>query len=172
MRGCLAEYIVAMALGIADGVRNDWRAYDLQFNGWKIEVKASAYLQSWFQKRLSRPIFSIRPAREWDPVTNEMVGDPCRHAHLYIFCLHDHKDKVTLNVLNLSQWSFYVLPTVRLDGDKRYEKAKSISLDGIRSLKPNVARYCDLRDCVLDATREFELSATVSGISDQGKASF
>ena len=40
MRGCLAEYIVAMALGITSGVRIDWAAYDLLFDGWKIEVKA------------------------------------------------------------------------------------------------------------------------------------
>src|SRR5262245_35749313 len=69
MRGCLAEYIVAMALGINSGVRNDWEAYDLLFEGRKIEVKASGYLQTWPQKRLSRPVFSIRPARAWDPVT-------------------------------------------------------------------------------------------------------
>src|SRR4026209_1311439 len=35
-RGCLAEYIVAMALGLTVGVRNDWEAYDLQFNQWNI----------------------------------------------------------------------------------------------------------------------------------------
>jgi hypothetical protein len=43
-RGCLAEYIVATALGLTSGVRNDWEAYDLEFNGWKIEVKSSGHL--------------------------------------------------------------------------------------------------------------------------------
>lgn len=153
-RGCLAEYIVAMALGLKDGVRNDWEAYDLQFNQWNIEVKASAYLQSWSQKRLCRPSFNIRPARKWDPRTGEMSGESKRHAHVYVFCLHDHKDKNTLNPLNLNQWSFYVLTTTRLED--KYMKAKRIELSGVLSLNAHVAKYSELRNRVLDATRELE----------------
>jgi len=157
-RGCLAEYIVAMALGLTDGVRNDWEAYDLQFEKWNIEVKVSAYLQSWFQKRLCRPSFSIRPARKWDPCTGEMGREVRRHAHLYVFCLHDHQEKDTLNPLDLDQWSFYVVPTIRIETN--YPKAERIDLSGILSLSPYVASYSDLRDRVLDGTRELQLTAT------------
>lgn len=66
-RGILAEYLVACAIGIADGARVEWDAYDLLIPKTdnraeiRIEVKSSAYLQSWQQKKLSKIIFSIRP---------------------------------------------------------------------------------------------------------------
>jgi hypothetical protein len=151
-RGCLAEYIVAMALGLTESVRNDWEAYDLQYNQWNIEVKASGYLQSWSQKRLCRPSFSIRPARKWDPQTGDMSREAKRHAHLYVFCLHHHEQKNTVNPLDLDQWTFYVIPTTRLE--KSYPKAERIGLPAILSLKPHVAKYSELKNRVLEAARE------------------
>ena len=156
-RGCLAEYIVAMALGLADGVRNDSREYDLSFGKWKIEVKASAYLQSWFQKRLSKPIFSIRLARKWDPEIGEFIGKPCRHADLYVFCLLDHTVKEALNPLDLSQWCFYVLPTDRLSLNERYKNAKTIGLGSLLRLKPNIVRFAELRKCIAEMTTQLEI---------------
>ena len=150
MRGCLAEYIVAMALGITSGVRNDWEAYDLLFNGWKIEVKASGYLQTWPQKCLSRLVFSIRPARSWDPVTGRMTDDVCRQSDVYVFCLHHHKDKATVNPLDLAQWSFYVLPTAYLDCAPRFKDASSISLSALKTLKSSKVSFNDLGKSVKD----------------------
>lgn len=49
MRGVLAEYIVALAMGIdtEEGVRREWDAYDLLFEGKiEVEVKSAAYIQS------------------------------------------------------------------------------------------------------------------------------
>lgn len=65
LRGALAEFIVASAVGIdTTKAREDWTAYDLLTeSGRKIEVKCSAYLQSWNTEKLSRVQFSIRPAR-------------------------------------------------------------------------------------------------------------
>src|SRR5918993_183824 len=59
-RGVLAEFLVATALGIPTaGVREPWAAYDLETqDGLKVEVKSSAYLQSWFQKKKSAITFS------------------------------------------------------------------------------------------------------------------
>ena len=52
-RGVLAEYIVATALGLADGVRREWDAFDLLTkDGVRVEVKSAAYLQSWGHDRL------------------------------------------------------------------------------------------------------------------------
>jgi len=43
----LAEYLVATVLGLNQGVRNEWDAYDLETEaGLKIEVKSAAYIQS------------------------------------------------------------------------------------------------------------------------------
>ena len=67
-RGVLAEFIVARAIGSEPAVRNDWAAYDLETpSGIKVEVKSSAYLQSWHQTTVSAPSFSIRKAKEWSP---------------------------------------------------------------------------------------------------------
>ena len=59
-RGRLAEYIVATAVGVAGGVRSGWEPYDVEtLLGTRVEVKASAYVQTWGQKTLSKIIFGI-----------------------------------------------------------------------------------------------------------------
>jgi hypothetical protein len=46
-RGHLAEFIVAKAIGTAEGVRNEWATYDLTTpTGIKVEVKSAAYPRS------------------------------------------------------------------------------------------------------------------------------
>lgn len=153
-RGCLAEYIVAMALGLTAGVRNDWEAYDLEFNGWKIEVKTSAYLQSWPQQRLSRPVFSVRPARRWNPITGGMSSDVRRHADLYVFCLHHHKEQESLNPRDLTQWTFNVLPTSRLESSTRFKDAKTIGLNSLLTLNASKVSFNDLGSCITDTIKE------------------
>ena len=148
-RGRLAEYIVAMALGVTAGVRNEWDAYDLTFNALKVEVKASGYLQSWAQQRLSRPSFSIRPTRNWDPLTGLLDKDIRRQADIYVFCLHHHLEKATLNPCDLTQWSFYVLPTERLDASQHLQKAKRINLPRLLLLQPIHTSYLHLRKAIL-----------------------
>jgi hypothetical protein len=82
-RGILAEYIVAMALGVADGTRAEWSGFDLLTrSGVRIEVKSAAYLQSWFHKKLSNISFGIRPMRKWDPETNELSAEVKRQADI------------------------------------------------------------------------------------------
>lgn len=69
-RGHLAEFIVANALGIsANGPMPEWESYDLLFEGKRIEIKASAYIQEWKQTVNTNPRFSIRPARIWNDRT-------------------------------------------------------------------------------------------------------
>lgn len=153
MRGCLAEYIVAMALGITSGVRIDWAAYDLLFDGWKIEVKALGYLQTWPQRQLSRPVFSIRPARGWDPITNQMTNEVGRQSDIYVFCLHHHKDKATVNPLDLTQWSFYILPTACLN-DSRFEEAKTITLASLLTMGPSSVSFNQLEKSIREIMNE------------------
>ena len=78
-RGSFSEFIVSAALDLdLSGTRVDWGPYDVSFPfEWccgdelrkevRIEVKSSAYLQSWDQDHPSSIVFSIRPARAWDP---------------------------------------------------------------------------------------------------------
>ncbi len=71
VRGKLAEYIVSLAMHCANVVSEGWRAFDvLTPEDIKIEVKTSAYLQSWAQKRISNIRFGIRETLAWDSVTN------------------------------------------------------------------------------------------------------
>ncbi len=146
LRGALAEFIVASALGIDTTVsRQDWTAYDLLSpGGRKIEVKCSAYLQSWNPDRLSKIQFSIRPARSWD-AENDFSADAKRWSDLYIFCLYASKNP-SETPLQLEQWEFYILPTSVLDA--QCHNQKSITLNSLLALSPTKVTYEDLQDAI------------------------
>jgi hypothetical protein len=52
-RSILVEFVVGKVLDAVSSPWVEWDAYDLLYKGKKIEVKCSAYLQSWPQERLS-----------------------------------------------------------------------------------------------------------------------
>jgi hypothetical protein len=144
-RGRIAEYLIAKALGIAtDFVRNEWDAWDLQHpNGLKIEVKSAAHLQSWRQLKLSPVSFSIRKAQLWSSESGASRDEPKRHADLYIFALLHHQDKSSVNPLDLSQWSFWMVPTSILD---KYERSQtSITLRSLERVAGNRLAFHDLQ---------------------------
>jgi len=149
-RGILAEYLVAQALGIAaDGVREEWAAYDLETpDGTRIEVKSAAYVQSWQQRRLSQISFRVSKTLAWDRYSNRYGSEPKRHADVYVFALLAHKEQETLNPLDVSQWEFFVLPTVVLD--KRERSQHSITLPSLRRLAEPVS-FRELPRAVADA---------------------
>src|SRR5262245_33053924 len=116
LRGVVAEFLVAQALGVAEGVRLEWDAVDLRTSqGTALEVKASGYLQSWRQDRLSTPSFDIRQKKSWDAITNSSARTPARAAQIYVFALHQHQAKATVDPLDVDQWAFYVIPTSRIN---------------------------------------------------------
>ncbi|MDD4353583.1 MAG: hypothetical protein PHN56_03940 [Candidatus Nanoarchaeia archaeon] len=133
-RGKLAEFIVATALDIDLKIpRNEWQAYDLiTKNKIKLEIKSSAYLQSWFQKKYSNIIFSIKESKEWDSKTNMLSKESKRQADVYVFCFLNHKDKKTVNPLDLNQWEFYILSTKEVNNYKRSKL--SINLESLKKL--------------------------------------
>lgn len=134
LRGALAEFIVATALNIDTEVcRKDWAAYDLEaVSGIKIEVKSSAYLQSWNENRISDIKFSIKPTRAWD-AESSYSDEIKRQSDVYVFCLYASKDRKKTPLL-LDRWEFYVLPTFILD--QRCGNQKTISLNSLLSLNP------------------------------------
>lgn len=144
-RGLLAEFIVASAIGIDKvTVRDEWSAYDLQTaTGIKIEVKSCAYLQTWQQRKLSSITFGIAETRELMTDTNTYATKLKRQADVYVFCLLHHQDKQTVDPLNLDQWEFFVVATVKLNELMR--GAKSISLKTLRLLTQAV-KYDQLKD--------------------------
>ena len=147
-RGRLAEYIVARALGVpVDGVRDEWAAYDLKTpSGTKVEVKSAAYVQSWFQRALSRVSFLVPKTLAWDAATNRQAKEACRHADVYVFALLAHRDKSTIDALNLDQWRFYALPTSALDARTRSQH--SITIKSLEALAGSAVTFADLRRAV------------------------
>lgn len=133
-RGILAEFIVGTAVGIESmGLRDEWDAFDLITNeGIKIEVKSSAYIQCWGQKKHSTISFSIKKSRFWDSENNNHISEYKRHADIYVFCHLKHTDQETIDPMKMEQWDFYILPTHRLDS---YERSQSsITLNSLRKL--------------------------------------
>ena len=142
-RGILAEFLVKKALQIESEVRLEWDAYDFETNaGIKVEVKSSAYIQSWKQKGLSRISFGISPTKILLD-DNNYSDERKRQADVYIFCLlHSHnQDKV--NPVDLSQWTFYIVSTHVLD--EMSLSQKSIGMSGITKIKHKKCNYLQLK---------------------------
>lgn len=143
LRGILAEYIVAFALGVADGVRTEWDAVDLRLpDGLDVEVKSAAYVQSWSQQQLSRIGFDIAPTKGWNARTDVVAAVPHRPSRVYVFCLLHHTDRATIDPLNLDQWEFYVTPTIALDAALGAQTR--ISLARLRAITPSSVTFGEL----------------------------
>ncbi|MEB3103930.1 hypothetical protein [Ferviditalea candida] len=146
-RGRLAEFIVAMALGITEGISVSWDKYDLlSKEGIRIEVKTSAYLQSWSQQNLSKISFGIQPTYGWDSIANEYDTEQKRQSDVYVFCVLKHIDQATLNPLDLSQWEFYVLSTATLN--KAVLGQKTISLNKLLNIGAKKCEYAKLYETI------------------------
>lgn len=152
-RGRIAEFIVARALGLGiTDVQNEWEPFDLKTpDGIKVEVKSAAYVQSWFQKKLSQISFVVPPRRGWDAETNKVEQEVKRHADVYVLALLVHQDKSSINPLDLSQWEFYVIPTGKLNGRTRSQY--SITLKSLKQLCPTPVTFNGLCDAVQSAAR-------------------
>ena len=112
--------------------------------GLKIEIKSSAYLQSWEQKKLSNIIFGIQPTSNWDYSQNKRTEAKIRQSDIYIFCVLSHKDKNTVNPLNLNQWDFYILETKILN--EKVQAQKTITLSSLLRLNPIKVQYNKLKE--------------------------
>ena len=128
IRGPLAEYMVATALGIEREARMGWRSTDLTAaNGTTLEVKcASRYTVLKGEERRAAPSFGIEQ----------------RNASVYVLCLLESPDP-----LNADSWKFYVVPTTLLN--QRRPGGKSITLSKLeRELQVNPCRWRDLRAAI------------------------
>lgn len=151
-RGILAEFIVAFALGLNEGVRNEWDPYDLKTDrSIKIEVKSAAYVQSWYQQKLSNITFNIQPTSSWDYKTNRFTKEKKRQADVYVFCLLHNKNKKTINPMDLSQWTFYIVSTKKLD--KECLNNKTISLSRLKKFNPKVCHFNELKKAIENSVK-------------------
>jgi hypothetical protein len=153
LRGRLAEFIVATALGRADGIRQEWDDVDLRLaDGTSVEVKSAAYVQSWEQHEPSKIRFDIAPTLGWDAETNVTSDEVERRATVYVFCLLGAPDRLDVDPLDLGQWRFFVLPTRVLDD--RVPAQKKIGLAPLLRLGTVECEYRLLAATVLAATRQ------------------
>lgn len=145
-RGILAEFIVKKALKIEFEKRIEWDNFDLiTNNGKKLEIKSAAYIQSWKQRKLSEINFGISPSvgAKDNP---EYDGTKRRWADYYIFCLLKNKDQKTINPLDLSQWTFFVLKTELLD--KYKPEQKTIGISSLLKFNPTECGFFGLEKAI------------------------
>lgn len=128
-RSVFAEFIVGTALGATATPRREWDAVDLRYGDKTIEVKASAYTQSWEPSAKPSPIqFDIGKKLGWDAATNTYGTTLARAADCYVFCLHNERDReqALMRILDVASWEFYVVATRELE--RFYTNQKSLRL--------------------------------------------
>lgn len=124
-------------------MRTEWDSFDLLYKDAKIEVKSSAYLQSWPQEKPSAISWSISPST-WQQV--EGATDQERAADCYVFCVYcEEEDRSPTRVLDLEKWEFYVVPTTVISKELRHQK--SVVYNRIKSLADPV-HYSRLKERV------------------------
>lgn len=150
-RSIYAEFLVCAALNQIGQCRIEWDAVDICYQGLKIEVKSAAYLQSWKQSKPSLIRFDISKKKSWYAETNTYSKEACRPSDLYIFCLFSEQDANKADVLDTSQWTFFIVETKMIN--EVTDAAKSISLQQVKTLG-QAALYDQIKskiDCFLSS---------------------
>jgi hypothetical protein len=144
-RGIFAEFLVGAALNVLDQPRIEWDAYDLRYEGKRIEVKSAGYLQSWQQSRPTSISFDIAAKLSWDANENTYSNQAARSADIYVFCLFAEQNPELANVMDPSQWEFYILPVQVLN--EQLSTQKQIGLNPLCQLCESVG-YLELKQAV------------------------
>lgn len=151
VRGYLAEFLVARAVG-ANLPRVEWDAYDvLTPDGTRIEVKSSAYLQVWEQRRPSAISFTGLRGRTWSLHDGE-ASEPTYNADIYVFAVQTAMTHDSYEPLDVAQWDFYVLPRTVLEQLGQ----KSLGLATLQRLAGDKITYAELASAVLAAKQPGE----------------
>jgi hypothetical protein len=149
-RGILAEFIVGKALEVETEFRISFSNFDLRTpDGVRVEVKSSAYLQSWKQKKLSQIRFSGLSARSYDEDAVRFGTEPEIRADVFVFAIQTCKEPEAYDPLDIDQWEFYVAAADAIR-DLGY---RSIGLPTLRQLGTESVRYSGLRQAVRAAAR-------------------
>lgn len=141
LRGAVAEYIVAKALGDTEPYRNVWAPCDLMYNGVPIEIKSSAYLQAHENELLSRVSFSIDRHKHY--VQAEDAVEYKHHSSIYVFCLYGCKERAEADPMRMEQWIFYIVPTSVIE--EKLGDQHTLSFRSLLKLQPVIATYDNLK---------------------------
>ena len=148
LRGSLAEFIVATAIGEdVSQMHEDRFPYDLKMprggGDCQIEVKSSSYINAGAKEGLSAISFDIAPSRRDELGKKILSEEEARRASdVYVFCLFTCKDRAAANPLILDDWSFIVIPTPTLDWS--CGRQKTISLRALLKLRVANVDYGNL----------------------------
>lgn len=82
----------------------------------------------------------------------ERPKDKFRPSDIYVFALLDHKDQESIDLMNLTQWSFFIITSKRLDIERGMQKR--ISLESLVRLKPKTCYYHDLSKTLIGISKE------------------
>lgn len=144
VRGSLAEFLVAKAVGATVAPKVEWENFDvLTSQGIRIEVKSSAYWQSWPQKGPSRIVFSGVTARTWrDDLTYSDEREV--RADVFVFALQACLDRERYDPLDVGQWEFYVVPAEKIRG----AGVRSLGLPLLREIAGQPVTWDGLRAAI------------------------
>jgi hypothetical protein len=150
LRGVLAEFLVATAVGDNRGPRIGWDNFDVQTpSGVTVEVKCSAFLQSWPQRGPSRLSFGRLRARWWDPDTGtEVVDDPIR-AQVFVFAIQTQQDHELYDMLDVDHWEFWTASGAAV----RAHAGKSVGIGWVRQRASGPYAYHQLAAAIEDTAR-------------------
>lgn len=143
MKGIYAEWLVHKLLGVPSARRVSWANSDvITPGGVRIEVKSTAYWQSWkfvnecgkfeYKEKYSpQPPSKIRFAglKARDATDAGATGPQDYKSDLYVFAFQKEQSIERWDALDLSQWEFFLLSAEEL----RRHGAKSISLAMLRN---------------------------------------
>lgn len=149
-RGILAEFLVARAVGDQRGLRIGWDNFDVRApDGTAIEVKCSAFLQSWTQKRHSALRFGRLSAREFDAARNEYSVDARVRADVFVFAVQTQREPAAYDMLDISRWQFWVAGASTI----RELAAKTVGIGWVRRHASGPLPYGELAEAIRVAAR-------------------
>jgi hypothetical protein len=151
VRGVLAEFLVATAVGDPSPLRNAWDNFDVTTpSGIRVEVKSSAYLQSWNQRRVSNIVFTGLTGRSWLAETNLLSDERELRADVYVFAIHTCREPEQYDALDMKYWEFRVLGARTL----REYGYRSITKRLLDRIAPNGSRLHELAEAIEHAFGE------------------
>ncbi|GAA2626384.1 hypothetical protein [Streptomyces axinellae] len=143
VRGYCAEFLVHRALG-STSPREEWAGHDAETeDGTRIEVKTSAYLQAWDQRRLSTIQFTGLRSKLWNPRTGE-ADKATYNADVYVFSVQTARSHEEYDPLDLAQWEFHIVPGSVLVALNQ----KSMALSTVRKHSGGAVGFHGLGDAI------------------------
>jgi hypothetical protein len=146
-RGILAEFIVGKALGTkeAEEYRISWSNFDLTTPSCiQVEVKSSAYLQSWKQTKLTQIRFGGLVARSYDEAAVRFGPEPEIRADVFVFAIQTCRDPQAYDALDIGQWEFYVATAEAI----REHGGHSVGLPAVQRFANGPIPYSELARAV------------------------